>query len=171
MRTFLIVFGIAVLGTLTACDRTEPAPISEALSSPSPVDVDETPLPTVTPTATPLPPRVLTVCLGQEPSSLFLYGDTTSAAQSVRQAIYDGPFDIYNYEPQPVILEKLPSLADGDAFLLPVEVSPGTLIVDNDGNWVTLAEEINYRPSGCTRNNQRCFRSSVKTRNLQARNL
>ena len=150
MRTFLIVFGIAVLGTLTACDRTEPAPISEALNSPSPVDVDETPLPTVTPTATPLPPRVLTVCLGQEPSSLFLYGDTTSAAQSVRQAIYDGPFDIYNYEPQPVILEKLPSLADGDAFLQPVEVSPGTLIVDNDGNWVTLAEGINYRPSGCT---------------------
>ena len=150
MRTFLIVLGIAVLGTLTACDQTEPDPILEALSSPSPFVEVETPLPTETPTATPLPPRVLTVCLGQEPSSLFLYGDTTSAAQSVRQAIYDGPFDVYNYETTPVILEKLPSLADGDAFLQPVEVSPGTLIVDNAGNWVALAEGVSYRPSGCT---------------------
>ena len=150
MRTFFIVLGIAVLGTLTACDRTESVSISEALSSPSPVVANETHLPTETPTATPVPPRVLTVCLGQEPSSLFIYGDTTSAAQSIRQAIYDGPFDVYNYELQPVILEKLPSLADGDAYFQPVEAAPGTLIFDNDGNWVALAEGVNYRPSGCT---------------------
>jgi peptide/nickel transport system substrate-binding protein len=92
----------------------------------------------------------MTVCFGQEPSSLFLYGDTTSAAQSIRQAIYDGPFDFYNYEIVPVILEKLPSMADGDAFLRPVEVSPGNLIVDNQGNWIALAEGVSYRPSGCT---------------------
>jgi peptide/nickel transport system substrate-binding protein len=93
---------------------------------------------------------VLSVCLGPEPSSLFLYGDTTSAAQSIRQAIYDGPFDVYNYEIEPVILEKKPSLADGDARLRPIEVTPGTLIVDSDGNWVALAEGVTYRPSGCT---------------------
>jgi peptide/nickel transport system substrate-binding protein len=81
---------------------------------------------------------------------LFLYGDTTSAAQSIRQAIYDGPFDVYNYQIRPVILEKIPSLADGDAFLRPVEVIPGTLIFDNDGNWVALNEGVAYRPSGCT---------------------
>jgi peptide/nickel transport system substrate-binding protein len=157
MRIYFIALFIVVFGTLTACNQQEtPDLVSEILASSTiaaevpPTDVLAPP---ATPTATPLPPRVLTVCLGQEPTSLFLYGDTTSAAQSVRQAIYDGPFDVYNYEIQPVILEKLPSLADGDAFLRPVEVSPGTLIVDADGNWVALEEGVNYRPSGCTDSN------------------
>jgi len=154
MRIYFIVLVTVVLGTLTACNQQEISdPVSEIVASPTTreeaVSSDE-PAPLATPTVTPPPPRVLTVCMGQEPASLFLYGDTTSAAQGVRQAIYDGPFDVYNYEIQPVILEKLPSLADGDAFLRPVEVLPGALIVDAEGNWVALEEGVNFRPSGCT---------------------
>jgi peptide/nickel transport system substrate-binding protein len=154
MRIYLIALVIAVLGTLTACNQQEISdPVSEILAPPTSLDEGahtDVPLPLITPTVTPLPPRVLTVCMGQEPASLFLYGDTTSAAQGVRQAIYDGPFDVYNYEIQPVILEKLPSLTDGDAFLRPIEVIPGSLIIDAEGNWVVLEEGVNYRPSGCT---------------------
>ncbi|MBN1668363.1 MAG: peptide ABC transporter substrate-binding protein, partial [Anaerolineales bacterium] len=93
---------------------------------------------------------LLSVCIGQEPASLFLYGDRSSAANSILQAIYDGPLDYVAYQPQPVILEKLPSLADGDAALQPVEVQPGELILDATGNWVTLQAGVSYRPSGCT---------------------
>lgn len=151
MRTYFIVVIIFFLGTLTACNQQETVTsISEVYVSPSPEAVTNVPQPSVTPFATSMPPRVLTVCLGQEPSSLFLYGDTTSAAQSVRQAIYDGPFDVYNYELAPVILEKMPSLENGDAHLQTVEVIPGTLIIDNDGNWVALEEGVIYRPSSCT---------------------
>jgi peptide/nickel transport system substrate-binding protein len=55
-----------------------------------------------------------------------------------------------NYDLHPVILEKMPAIDDGDATLEPVEVVPGTLIVDALGNWVSLDEGVRFRPSGCT---------------------
>jgi peptide/nickel transport system substrate-binding protein len=148
MKRSLITFIIGILlGTLTACQTPETATPLGAFSvyPTSTVPV----LPNSTPTSTPEPPRVLTIC-SQEPASLFLYGDTSSAARSVLQAIYDGPFDMVNYDLQPVILEKIPTIKDGDALLRPVEVLPGTLIVDDLGNWVSLDEDVRFRPSGCT---------------------
>jgi peptide/nickel transport system substrate-binding protein len=68
----------------------------------------ETSLPILT--ETPLP-RQLSICLGKEPKSLFLYEAVSSAAKSVLAAIYDGPFDRQDFQIQPVILAKLPSLA------------------------------------------------------------
>ena len=153
MRISVILLSIVLIGTLTACNQQSTAtPVSDLLGSPTssaeltPTDV---PQPTATQPVAP-PPRVLSVCLGQEPSSLFLYGDTTSAAQSIRQAIYDGPFDIFNYELVPVILQRMPSIENGDALIKPVEVIPGTLIIDSNGDWVALDEGVIYRPSGCT---------------------
>jgi peptide/nickel transport system substrate-binding protein len=55
-----------------------------------------------------------------------------------------------NFDLQPVILEKIPAITDGDAILEPVEVVPGTLIVDALGNWVSLEEGVRFQPSGCT---------------------
>ena len=149
MRIKLVLLAFFLFGTLTACNQQNPAPIDDLLNSSTPTVIEDTPVPSLTPSATPLPPRIMSVCIGEEPSSLFLYGDTTSSAQGIRQAIYDGPFDVFNFEITPVILEKMPSLADGDAFLRPVEVAPGTLIVDTQGDWVALAEGVSYRPSGC----------------------
>lgn len=87
--------------------------------------------------------------MGQEPGSLFLYGDYSAAARNVREAIYDGPFDVLGFEVQPVILEKIPRLADGDAVLETVQVEAGSLIVDVGGGLVNLGEGITYYPSGC----------------------
>ncbi len=151
MQKSILTLLVIVFGTLTACKQQEiDIPVTLSLPSSSPTAAAVIEELSATPSATPLPPRVLTVCLGQEPSSLFLYGDTTSAAQSIRQAIYDGPFDVKNYELEPVILERMPSFENGDAFWQPVEVIPGTLIIDNEGNWTTLEEDVPYRPSGCT---------------------
>jgi peptide/nickel transport system substrate-binding protein len=93
--------------------------------------------------------RMLAVCLTQEPSSLFLYADSSLAAQAVRQAIYDGPVEMVDYRPQPVILDKIPDIAGGDASLEPVQVRPGDLFVDASGTLTTLVEGVSYLPSGC----------------------
>ena len=53
---------------------------------------------------------------------------------SILEAIYDGPVDHINYQYIPVLLEKLPSLADGDASISSVEVKEGMDLVDADGN-------------------------------------
>ena len=71
-------------------------------------------------------------------ASLFYYDATSTAARDILAAVYDGPVDIQNYTEHPVILEKIPSLTDGDARLQPVQVNPGDLIVDSSGNPVNL---------------------------------
>lgn len=106
-------------------------------------------VPTPAPTATPLP-RSLVICLGQEPSSLYLYGSSSRATWDVLEAVYDGPIDTRQFRSQPVILEKLPSLADGDAVLQPLEVHQGDAVVDSEGNLVALQSGTVVLPSGCT---------------------
>lgn len=87
--------------------------------------------------------------MGQEPGSLFIYGDSSAAARNVRAAVFDGPVDVLGFEVQPVILEKIPRLADGDAALETVQVEVGSLIVDAGGLLVNLGEGITYTPPGC----------------------
>ena len=71
------------------------------------------------------------------------------AANQVQQAVYDGPIDSRTFDYQPVILEKLPSLADGDAILETVTVETGDLVVNDAGNPVTLEEGVLVQPAGC----------------------
>lgn len=94
-----------------------------------------------TPTATPVP-KSLTVCITQEPDSLYLYGTTMLAAQHVLQAIYDGPIDSRSYTYRPVILEKLPGIEDGDAVVGDVTVQPGELYVNEAGILVQADEPV-----------------------------
>jgi peptide/nickel transport system substrate-binding protein len=114
-----------------------------------------TPVPDVTetPTAPPFTPtpatRSLTVCLGEEPNTLYPYGNLNSAARSVLSAIYDGPIDVKNYGYEPIILEKIPNLEDRDAQVNPVTVSAGTQVVDTNGDVVLLNTGVKVRPSGC----------------------
>ncbi len=102
-----------------------------------------------TPTPTSAPPRTLTICLGEEPASLYPFGNLSSAARSILAAIYDGPIDTNSYGYQPVILQKLPSLADGDAMISAVSVYVGDEVVDASGLPITLAVGARVRPSGC----------------------
>lgn len=109
--------------------------------------------PTQVATPTAAAARTLTVCLGEEPNTLFPYADPNDAALSVLAAIDDGPIDAVSYEFQPVILKKLPSLADGDAQIAPVSVKAGSAIVDADGNVTTLAAGTHVRPASCRADN------------------
>lgn len=106
--------------------------------------------PTPTPPATPTPAtRSLTVCLGEEPTTLYPYGNLNSAARSVLSAIYDGPIDVVEYGYEAVILEKIPTLEDGDAQVSPVTVNAGSEVVDTSGNVVLLSTGTKVRPTGC----------------------
>ena len=108
---------------------------------------------TPSPSPTPLPPepKVLTVCLVGEPDTLYLYGGSRlPATRHVMEALYDGPIDHLNYAYQPVILQKLPTIADGDAALRAALVREGDRVVDATGEVVKLAEGVRVRPIGCS---------------------
>jgi peptide/nickel transport system substrate-binding protein len=128
---------LVVLAFLAACGGSAPT----ATPTPEPVT------PTLTPTA--VPQRALKICLGQEPASLFPLNNPSSVARSVLAAIYDGPIDTNSYGYQPVILQSLPSLANGDAQLFQKSVYIGDEVVDASNTPVTLAAGVKVRPAGC----------------------
>lgn len=104
--------------------------------------------PTAAPTA--VPPKTLVVCLGQEPTSLYMYGASSKGMWAVLEALYDGPIDTLKFSAQPVILQKLPSVANKDAVYTPVDVTAGADVVDASGNLVDLAAGTRVFPSGCS---------------------
>jgi len=106
-------------------------------------------LPTPAPTSTAVPARSLTICLGTEPNTLYPLASPNAAARSVLAAINDGPIDTLSYDYQPVILEKIPTLAEGDVQIVPAEVKAGDTIMDVEGNVVLLAAGVRIRPSTC----------------------
>ena len=91
----------------------------------------------------------LTVCLGQEPNSLYPFADLNDAAQSVLAAIYDGPIDSVGYEYQPVILTKLPSIENGDAQIVKVKIQNGDTVLNADGTLIQFGKGVRVRPTGC----------------------
>jgi peptide/nickel transport system substrate-binding protein len=131
-----LIFGLSLLA---ACGQKTPSP-----------PTTPTPKPTLTVTPLPVPPRKLTICLGQEPASLYPVNNPSSVARSVLAAVYDGPIDTNSYGYQAVILEGLPSIKNGDAQLFPKSVSVGDEVVDASGTPVTLAVGVKIRPAGCT---------------------
>jgi peptide/nickel transport system substrate-binding protein len=102
------------------------------------------------PSATIKPPRSLTICLGEEPKSLYLYGGGGLATRTVLESVYDGPIDSLNYAYNPVILETLPTLENRGAVLKTVSVKQGDKIFDDFGSAAQLIPGVKYRPSGCS---------------------
>jgi peptide/nickel transport system substrate-binding protein len=95
----------------------------------------------VTPTPEPAGPRTLVICMGAEPSSLYPFGEEANFAILVNNAFAEGnwgAYDTNSYAFQPIILEKMPNLADGDAAIAVVTVSEGDQVVDASGEVVIL---------------------------------
>ena len=137
-----LLFITTVVSMLTACQF----PLGADEEIPTPTAYIP---PIATSTATPVPFRTLTVCLGAEPNTLYPYGGPNAAARSVLDAIYDGPMDVLGYQHQPVILKQVPNFARGDAFIDPVQVENGDLLVDADGNLSYLETGLRVRPADC----------------------
>ncbi len=111
---------------------------------------------TVIVTPSPAPPssspetKELTICLVGEPDTLYLYGGSgLPATQHVMEGLYDGPIDQSNYDYQPVILEKLPSIADDEVEVRLELVREGDRVLNAAGEVVELSEGVRIRPRGC----------------------
>jgi peptide/nickel transport system substrate-binding protein len=118
-------------------------------TTPPPAASQAAPAEVALPTDAPASERLLTICMGQEPASLFLYADLSNAARNIRQTIYDGPFDIVNFDYSPAILESKPTQAAGEVLLEPVQVQPGSPVVDTSGKLTMLGEGVQVLPAGC----------------------
>lgn len=148
----LFIIGILFIILLSACSTPTVIPTANPPDQFTPTAVQSNPtrIPP-TPTSTPEPElRLLSVCIGPEPSSLFIYGDSSRAAASIREAIYDGPFDIYEFDLHPAILEQVPGFDNEGAWLEAVTVSPGELLIDSEGSYSSLKDGVKYFPSGCS---------------------
>jgi len=132
---FLLVFVLSACQFLGAAQNATPTAEIATLLPPS--------------TPTPAPPRALTVCLGQEPNTLYPFGGPNAAARSVLAAIHDGPIDTVGYEYQPVILTQLPSQSNGDMQITKVSAQPGGQVVDASGDIVLLEPGVKVRPASC----------------------
>jgi peptide/nickel transport system substrate-binding protein len=118
----------------------------------SPISCQAQEAPTSPQVSTPLKsgfPRTLTICLGYEPESLYLYSAKTQSAWGVLEALYDGPIDMRNYQPEPVILDALPSFSNGKAVLTSIKVTKGDHVADIHGNPILLVEGAEVFPHGC----------------------
>ncbi|MHA2428450.1 MAG: ABC transporter substrate-binding protein [Candidatus Hermodarchaeia archaeon] len=130
---------------ISACQTQQITPMETQVieETPEVIEID-------IPTPEELPPAdTLVICMGQEPSTLYLYGGRSDEARNIQQAIYDGPYDLLSFTYQPVIFEKLPHLGDGDAYLEPVVVTEGDLVVDRTNTLVTLEPGMMIRSSKC----------------------
>jgi peptide/nickel transport system substrate-binding protein len=150
-QSVLVLFALLVIG---------------ACGAPTELDVPLTIVPTKTatvqvidPIPEPPPTKSLIVCLNAEPESLyiyseaFLYGNTGFESNAVLNAIYDGPYDFIGYDLEPVILQRIPSLAEGeDVGFEVVSMREGEIYLNPE----TLQPEIlrtgkPFLPVGCRR--------------------
>lgn len=140
---------------LSACQSTTTVPPTRSPEPgpPLPPVFTSTPIPstaTLPPKPSTTPARSLVVCLGQEPTSLYVYGSSSRGMWSVLEALYDGPFDTRKFTPVPVILTRLPALPDQGAVLETVEVKAGDMVVDANGNLASLAAGTRVLPTACS---------------------
>ena len=154
-RTWVFVAGLILASLiLAACQApTVQVPVTVVVPQTQPVtqvQVEtqvETQIVNVPVTSTPAPipasPKVMVICLGQEPTSLAWY-KTDPVTADVLQAVYDGAIDNRNYQYQPVYYKKLPSFSDKDAGQVDVAVKDGDTVYDAaSGSVVTLTKGVN----------------------------
>lgn len=151
MKKFTLLLGVlVVLGLLVACGGpATPQVVEKEKVVEKTVVVKEEVVKVVTPTPPPPGEKTLVICQGQEPDTLYIYGGAMLAASHIQNAVYDGPIDNRSFDYQPIILQKLPSLEDGDAVINTVTVKEGDKIVNAAGDPVELAVGERIRPAGC----------------------
>jgi len=139
---------LGLIFALMACGLpTFPAALTPSAAPQNTATSEASPSPQASPTLA--APSTLTICLGQEPNTLYPYDKPNLAARAVLAALYDGPIDVFTNGYQPVIVESIPSLAKGDAQRVPVKVKRGDPVTDVNGSPVILETGTQVYPAGC----------------------
>lgn len=84
----------------------------------------------------------LIVCMAQEPETLYTYGGSMLVQSAVQHGFYENLFSTLSYSYQAQGVDKIPSLADGDAVVNTVEVNAGDTVLDSNGDVVTLEDGV-----------------------------
>jgi peptide/nickel transport system substrate-binding protein len=104
--------------------------------------VVETQVVQVTPTPLEVlePPKELTICLSEEPATLYPYARAVAGepARHIWPSLYEPMVTNLSYEYQARGIVKLPSMADGDAQIRTVQVQQGDAVLDVNQDVVTL---------------------------------
>ncbi|TAK13212.1 MAG: hypothetical protein EPO32_06175 [Anaerolineae bacterium] len=123
--------------------------------------------PTETPDALPLPAGTaasgqpgagtgelptLTVCLGGAPNAIHPYLAPNIWSRTFQEALYPAPYHVENEAIQPGLLDSIPSLGDGSAELVRIEVQMGDRVLTADGAPQELDLGLYVRPAGCNTN-------------------
>jgi peptide/nickel transport system substrate-binding protein len=87
-------------------------------------------------------PKDLVVCMAQEPDTMYTYGGSMLAGAAVQHAIFENSITLLSFGYQAQGLEKLPSIADGDAVVNVVEVGAGDMVRDATDTPVELADGV-----------------------------
>ncbi|MCJ7695571.1 MAG: ABC transporter substrate-binding protein, partial [Anaerolineaceae bacterium] len=144
IRNGILLAIIALMG-LAGCKATK-----ELTQTPTEQSGQTTPELNPSLIAETVPPETLTICMAEEPQSLYLYDGRQSGVKlNVLQAIYDGPIDREDFQLVPVILDNIPTLGNCGLTLEPVVVIPGQTVIDADGELRAFRKGVNVRPSGC----------------------
>ncbi len=110
----------------------ESTPTAAATTNPEPVRPTATPA-TIVPTG-----KHLTICMAEEPTTLYWHGRSTVFDEAVLHGIYENDLTTLSFSFQAVGLETVPSLAQGDAAFRVVPVDAGDKVVDAAGNVISL---------------------------------
>ena len=139
----LTLISLAFLAILTAC-ANKAIPI-ETPSAPQPTEVILQEQPTQDPTSV----KVLNVCLGQEPDTLYPLSKHNHASSVVIGAIFNGPIQRLSTGEQAVILSSVPSFDNQGMMIVPVDVRKGAQVIDAFGKPSFLEPGTTVLPSGC----------------------
>lgn len=143
---FIPIAGLLLTGCFALTDSDqEPTVTPSATVSPA----DPEPASAQYPTAQPEPQKELTLCLGYEPNTLYPYDSPNPAAKSILSAIYEAPITHRSYGYQAGVLQKVPSIKDGDVTFASVPVEEGDWIVDAEGSIKELVQGVRVYPAGC----------------------
>jgi peptide/nickel transport system substrate-binding protein len=85
---------------------------------------------TAVPTAVPTEPKVMVVCMAQEPQTLYTLSEAALVKSAVLEAVYDWGVDTRSYGYQAVGITEVPSFDNGLATQTEVEVKVGDTVYD-----------------------------------------
>lgn len=107
--------------------------------------IEVTPEPQPTETAR----KELIICIRNEPESLYPYANSRidSATNHILQSIYEPLYTSLSYDFQSHGVEKMPSLADGDAIIRTVQVEEGDRVINARGDVVVLRSGVSLKTS------------------------
>lgn len=119
----IVLFAVAALAGCARQRAEAPPPVEVTRVVTTVVEVTAPP-----PAAAPARPKEMVICMAQEPASIYIYGEAMLTARAIRHALYTNYITNLAYDYQADGLEKIPSLADGDAVIETVQVGAGDIV-------------------------------------------